>query len=148
MNTRRRIAHWVGAATFAFLSAGAYAQNGTMVTSQPLDTAWFQLREMDMHLHAGMERRVPLDEWVEMCIADGRKVIVLLDHLELYRKSEEEATSWATEREFEQWYPVGLEGKLAFLRDMERVRERSDIISFRGWDSDNWIPLPARMCNV
>jgi len=41
----------------------------------------FRLREMDMHLHAGMERRVPLEEWIDIAVAGGRRVVLVLDHL-------------------------------------------------------------------
>ncbi|MGH9661249.1 MAG: hypothetical protein ACRD96_22060, partial [Bryobacteraceae bacterium] len=44
----------------------------------------FGLREMDFHLHAGMERPVALDEWIDLAVADGRRVMLLLDHIELY----------------------------------------------------------------
>ncbi|MCX6621644.1 MAG: hypothetical protein NTY38_11330 [Acidobacteria bacterium] len=39
----------------------------------------FALHEIDLHLHSGMERQVPLDEWVDLAVADGRKVVVLVD---------------------------------------------------------------------
>lgn len=99
-----------------------------------IDEALFALKEMDMHLHAGMERQVPLSEWMGMAFADGRKVIVLLDHLELYRKTPEQYAQWAQEEGFEQWYRVGAEGRRAFMNDMASVRERGDVITFRGWE--------------
>lgn len=99
-----------------------------------IESALFQLTEMDLHLHTGMERPVPLSEWVDLCVADRRKVILLLDHLELYRRTPEAYTAWATENEFPQWYPVGDSGRRAFMADMASVRSRADIISFRGWE--------------
>jgi hypothetical protein len=41
-----------------------------------------------------MEREVDLNSWLEMAAADGRKAVLLLDHLELYRKTPEEYAKW------------------------------------------------------
>jgi len=100
----------------------------------PLDVGLFELKEMDMHLHAGMEREVPLDDWIDLAVADGRKVLVLLDHLELYRQSPEEYAAWAEKRGFLQWYPVGPEGHRALMADLAGVNDRDDVITFRGWE--------------
>ncbi len=101
---------------------------------QAIPQALFELNEMDMHLHAGMERPVPMQEWIDLAVADGRKVIVLLDHLELYRESPEEYASWAKERGFPQWYMVGREGHEALMKDLAGVNNRDDVITFRGWE--------------
>ena len=58
-------------------------------TGTGLPSAMFELREMDMHIHAGKEREIPLDQWIDLSVKDGRKVMVLLDHLELYRLSKD-----------------------------------------------------------
>ncbi|MFH1737975.1 MAG: hypothetical protein ABIH23_03120 [bacterium] len=94
----------------------------------------YALREMDMHLHAGMEREVDLDQWVDLAVADGRKVIVLLDHLELYRKTPTEYKEWAKEEGFKEWYPVGRAVHESLMADFDRVAKRDDIIIFKGWE--------------
>lgn len=99
-----------------------------------IDEALFGLNEMDLHLHAGMEREVPLSEWIDVLAADGRKVIILLDHLELYRRSPEQIAQWAAERKFQQWYGGGAEGRRAFMEDMVSALSRPDVITFRGWE--------------
>lgn len=99
-----------------------------------LSTSLFQLREMDMHIHAGKERPQPLNEWIDLSVKDGRKVMVLLDHLELYRRSEEENNQWAEERKFTNWYSVGAEGHRSLMNDLADVEKRKDVITFRGWE--------------
>jgi hypothetical protein len=81
-----------------------------------------------------MERPIPMQEWIDLAVADGRKVIVLLDHLELYRESPEEYASWAKERGFPEWYTVGSEGHEALMTDLACVNDRDDVITFRGWE--------------
>ena len=105
------------------LSLPAHAQNGL-----------YEMREMDMHLHAGMERPVPMQEWVDFAIADGRKIAILLDHLELYRKTPEEYSAWREERGFNAEYPVGKEGHAALMADIEAQMKRDDIHLFKGWE--------------
>jgi len=130
------------------------AHTQPVLPGQAIEKALFQLKEMDMHLHAGMEREVPLEEWVDLAVADGRKVLVLLDHLELYRQTPEEYAAWAKERGFEQRYPVGSEGHRALMEDLARMRERDDVITFRGWEIyegelDTGIePEPMRLAEV
>lgn len=94
----------------------------------------FALDEMDMHLHAGMERPVPMAEWIDLAVADGRKVLFVLDHRELYDKSPEDYAAWLKDRGFPQWYPAGRENKAALMEDLKRVTERRDVIAFRGWE--------------
>jgi hypothetical protein len=48
---------------------------------QDLAAGLFGLRELDLHLHAGMERPADLKAWIDLAVADGRKVILLLDQL-------------------------------------------------------------------
>ena len=103
-------------------------------TGTGLSSALFELREMDMHIHAGKEREIPLDQWIDLSVKDGRKVMVLLDHLELYRVSEEENKKWTDERKFRNWYPVGAKGHNALMDDLAAAEKRTDVITFRGWE--------------
>lgn len=94
----------------------------------------FALHEMDLHLHAGMERPVPLTDWLDYAAKDGRKVVVLLDHLELYRKSPEEYRQWRDEGKFQAEYPVGAAGHDALMKDFAQAGRRQDLIVFTGWE--------------
>jgi hypothetical protein len=83
----------------------------------------FSLREMDMHLHAGMERDVDLNKWVDLAAADGRRVLLLLDHLELYR------------RKTPGLYLMGAAGHAALMADFDAQKaRRKDLIIFKGWE--------------
>jgi len=90
---------------------------------QSAQSPLYSLREMDMHLHAGLECDIGLSEWVDMNASDGRKVMVLLDHLELYRRK-------AAGR-----YPMGPAGHKALMAafDAEAAR-RKDLVLFKGWE--------------
>jgi hypothetical protein len=101
---------------------------------QPIRQALFDLEEMDLHLHAGMEREVDLDGWIDLAVKDGRKVIVLIDHLELYRKSQSDYEAWRAQGKFEAFYPVGPAGHKALMEDFERASRRHDAIIFKGWE--------------
>lgn len=95
----------------------------------------FALHEMDMHLHCGLERPIALDKWIDIAARDGRKVIVMLDHLELYRKTPAEYDAWLTEKKFPRWYPMGAEGHRAFMNDLDSViAARPNLNLFRGWE--------------
>jgi hypothetical protein len=90
---------------------------------QSADGPLYSLREMDMHLHAGLECDVSLDQWVDMNAADGRKVLLLLDHLELYRRH-------AAGR-----YPLGPAGHKALMADFDaQAARRKDLLIFKGWE--------------
>jgi len=99
-----------------------------------MEEGLFELREMDMHLHAGVERPVPLEEWIDLAVADGREVLVVLDHRELYDRSAKDYAAWAEERGMQKWYPVGREGQVALMNDLARVSDRQDVIAFHGWE--------------
>jgi histidinol phosphatase-like PHP family hydrolase len=101
---------------------------------QPIRQALFDLPEMDLHLHAGMEREVDLDSWLDLAVKDGRKVIVLLDHLELYRKSQRDYEAWRAQGKFQAFYPVGPAGHKALMDDFERAARRRDAVIFKGWE--------------
>ena len=102
---------------------------------QAIAGAMFGLREMDMHLHAGLERDVDLDTWLDLAAADGRKAILLLDHIELYRMTPEEAASWAKDRGRDLWYPMGAEGHRHLMGDFTKAAaKRKDLVIFKGWE--------------
>jgi len=94
----------------------------------------FRLREMDMHLHAGMERPVDMQRWLNLAVADGRRVAVLLDHLELYRKTPAQVEAWRAGKDFQARYAGGSAGHQALFTDFAEASRRKDIIVFRGWE--------------
>jgi hypothetical protein len=104
------------------------------VPGQGIEAALFKLAEMDMHVHSGMERQVPLDRWIDLAVADGRKVMVLLDHRELYDRTAAEYAAAAAKARIPQWYPVGQAGKRAFIEDVARAKKRSNVLLFAGWE--------------
>jgi hypothetical protein len=105
------------------------------VPGSALEPGLFALREMDLHLHSGLERGVPMDDWIDIAAKDGRKVMLVLDHIELYRKSAEEYEAWLKEKEFPRNYPMGAEGHKAFFADIDRrAADRKDLILFKGWE--------------
>lgn len=130
----RGLALWAG--VIACGVAWAQAPSGIpAVPGTGVRDALFDLREMDMHLHAGMERQPPLGAWIDMAVKDGRRVIVLLDHLELYRKTPEAYQAWAQEKHFQAWYTVGSAGHQALMADFDAARAaRTDVILFKGWE--------------
>src|SRR5262249_40390388 len=67
-------------------------------------------------------------------VADGRKVFLLLDHLELYRKSPEEYARWRAEKGFLAQYPVGPAGHKALFADFDAAAKRRDVPIFKGWE--------------
>jgi histidinol phosphatase-like PHP family hydrolase len=101
---------------------------------QHLTAGLFDLREMDLHLHAGLERQVPLNAWIDFAVADGRKVLVLLDHLELYRKTPQQYEAWRSGRDFQADYPLGPAGHKALFADFDAAAKRQDVIVFKGWE--------------
>jgi hypothetical protein len=104
------------------------------LTAQGVSHGRFELREMDLHLHAGMERPVGLQKWIDLAVADGRKVILLLDHLELYRKTPEQYETWRSKGGFEGHYPVGSQGHQALFADFDAAAGRKDVMLFKGWE--------------
>ena len=106
-----------------------------LLAAQSIPDAWFELREMDMHLHAGLERELDMKSWIDLSVRDGRKVFVLLDHLELYRKSAAELDLWRKGRKFDGMYPMGPEGHRALMADFDKVvAQRQDAILFKAWE--------------
>ena len=97
--------------------------------------ALFGLHQLDYHLHSGMERQVPLEEWLNLAAADDRKVVVLVDHLELYRRTPAEYQQWLDKRpDVKARYPLGAAGHQALFADFERMRGRKDLVVFSGWE--------------
>jgi hypothetical protein len=94
----------------------------------------FELREMDLHLHAGMERPVDLPAWIDLAVADGRRVLLLLDHLELYRKTPEQYEAWRAKGGYHARYPVGDAGRKALWADFAAAARRKDVLVFKGWE--------------
>jgi len=102
---------------------------------QGLAAGLFSLSEMDLHLHSGMERPVELATWIDLAVADGRKVLLLLDHLELYRKTPQQYEAWRTKGKFQARYPGGAAGPRSLLADFDAAgRARKDVLIFKGWE--------------
>jgi hypothetical protein len=116
-----------GSILFVAAAAICLAQDG-------LEAGRFRLNEMDLHLHSGMERPVALNEWLDLAVADGRRFFLLLDHLELYRKSPQEYEAWRTKGGFEARYPVGPAGHRALFAGFDAAARRHDVIIFKGWE--------------
>ena len=118
-----------------FLVAGSAWGQPVSTPGTGLPQALFRLREMDLHLHAGLERRTDLESWIHTMVADGRRVILLLDHLELYRKTPQELMEWNKKNQFPGVYPTGKEGRNALMQDFQEAsNRRRDVILFRGWE--------------
>jgi histidinol phosphatase-like PHP family hydrolase len=137
-----------------FLAVCALSSLGTLVvpSSPAQDIPQYTLREMDIHIHCGLERRLPLNQWIDLSVADGRKVFFCLDHIELYDRTPEECAKWSKEEGVRQWYPMGREGHRAFMADIDKLAsERKDLLIFKGWevaefdldDGVNYEPLKA-----
>ncbi len=115
------------------LALGLGAQT-TPLPGLAIPDGLFQLHEMDMHLHAGMERAVDMSTWVDLAVKDGRKVLLLLDHIELYRRSQADYDAWRTKSKFFALYPLGAAGHRALMTDFDTVARRSDVSVFKGWE--------------
>ena len=87
---------------------------------------------MDLHLHSGLERPVELNDWINMAVADGRRVLVLLDHLKLYRKTPGQYEAWRAKGGFQARYPVGAAGHEALFADFAVAAQRKDVLVFKG----------------
>lgn len=124
----------------------------TALPAAAQDTPQYTLREMDIHIHCGLERRLPLNDWIDLSVADGRKVFFCLDHIELYDRTPGEYAAWAKEEGVQPWYPMGREGHRAFMADITKLAaERKELLIFKGWevaefdldDGVNYEPLKA-----
>ena len=115
-----------------FLTLNGFSQE--KLTQKSLKEGLFQLNEIDMHFHAGKERPFSLNEWIDLSVKKGIKVMLLLDHLELYRMDSKEHEDWLKEKNFTNWYPNFKTGKTDFMNEMENAKTRDDVITFRGWE--------------
>ncbi|MDZ4800701.1 MAG: hypothetical protein SGI92_21285 [Bryobacteraceae bacterium] len=97
--------------------------------------AQYAMREIDLHFHSGLEREVPMEEWIGMAAAGGRKVVLMLDHLELYRKSADEYEQWRAKGKFQSRYSMGAAGHREFFADVDRVAAaHQNLQIFKGWE--------------
>ena len=109
--------------------------NGQQKLAVPLQERMFQLNEIDLHVHSGKERPMPLNEWVDFLVRDGKKVLLLLDHLELYRMEEKEKNEWLSKNKLTDWYPDLTNGKYQLMKDLTNISaSRKDVLIFRGWE--------------
>lgn len=102
--------------------------------NQPLKEGLFPINSIDLHIHAGQEKQVPLNEWVDLFVKNGRKVLLLLDHLELYRWSEQEHNDYIKRHKLSNWYPNMETDKVDFMNDIRTIQNRTDALIFRGWE--------------
>jgi len=112
------------------------AQNGVAPAAGPSAGSpepLFAFHELDYHLHAGLERPVSMQEWLDLCVSDGRKAVVMLDHLELYRKLPEEYLRWKPHGQPP--YKMGRAGHHEFFRQVDALAsQRKDLLIFKGWE--------------
>jgi hypothetical protein len=105
-----------------------------MISGIGLSEGLFQLSEMDMHLHAGMERELAMQDWIDLAVKDGRKTLLLLDHLELYRMDQQDHKEWIAKNRVKDWYPCGKDGHLALMKSFSQSGKRKDVLVFSGWE--------------
>src|SRR5262245_52724639 len=121
------------AASLLCCAVVTFGQGVTLPPGSGLPVALFDLREIDLHFHSGMEREVDMKTWLDLAARDGRKVLLMLDHLELYRKTPEEYAKW--KRNGQPPYQVGPAGHRQFFGEVEAMAaERKDLIIFKGWE--------------
>jgi histidinol phosphatase-like PHP family hydrolase len=90
----------------------------------------FTPNQLDFHYHSGLEREpgLSIDAWIDRAVARGRRCFLAVDHLELYRP--EPYKKYVKEPR----YPPGPDGLRQFLKDVDRVRQRRDVLVFSGWE--------------
>jgi len=93
---------------------------------------FMNFNSIDLHVHAGIERPVPMDNWMDGLIRTGRTVLGLVDHYELYLKSDEDYVSYLARKGFPRWYANGLEGFRTFCNEVRQQGKRSDITVLLG----------------
>jgi len=87
---------------------------------------------LDLHVHAGIERPVPMDEWVDGLVRNGRTTLGLVDHYELYLKSDEDYASYLARKGFPRWYANGVEGYRAFCNEVRQQAKHKYITVLLG----------------
>ncbi len=94
----------------------------------------FSLNEVDLHLHAGLERRQTLSQLLDIMIGDGRRVLGLLDHDFLYYRDKEEFEAWLKRKDLPRNYENGLGGLRNFYSDIAKEKEaRKNLVTiFQG----------------
>ncbi len=85
------------------------------------------LNSVDLHVHAGIERPMAMDDWVQGLIKSGRKVLGLLDHYELYLKSDGEYEAYLERKGFPHWYSNGIAGFREFGQEVRQQGQKNDI---------------------
>ena len=84
------------------------------------------LDQIDLHIHAGIERPVPLDVWIDGLIQAGRRTLGFLDHYELYLRSDAEYRAYLERKGFPAWYSNGVRGFREFCDEVRaQTKERS-----------------------
>ncbi|HIE28558.1 TPA: hypothetical protein EYP66_14855 [Candidatus Poribacteria bacterium] len=87
---------------------------------------------IDLHIHAGIERPYSMTEWVDGLIRNGRTALGLVDHYELYLKSDEDYASYLARKGFPRWYDNGLKGFRAFCNEVRQQAKREEITVLLG----------------
>ena len=87
---------------------------------------------IDLHIHAGIERPVTMDEWVAGLLRNGLIVLGLVDHYELYLKSDEDYAKYLTRKGFPRWYDNGVEGFQTFCNEVRQQGKRKNITVLLG----------------
>ncbi|MBI3698688.1 MAG: hypothetical protein HY238_28095, partial [Acidobacteria bacterium] len=90
----------------------------------PAPALW-EPHQLDFHFHSGMEREEPIERWLNRAVAAGRRALLMVDHLELYRPGDGHRLDN---------YPISPAGRRAFLDDVERMKKRRDALIFSGWE--------------
>ena len=97
------------------------------------------MNQIDLHVHAGIERPVTMDTWMDGLIRSGRKALGLLDHYELYLKSDEKYVAYLEQKGFPLWYTNGLVGFREFCRqarDQEADRDVRILLGLEVYHGD------------
>lgn len=85
------------------------------------------LNHIDLHIHAGIERSEPMDTWVDGLIQKERKYLGLLDHYELYLKSDEDYAAYLDRKGFPHWYSNGIKGFREFCQQVRQQGAKRDV---------------------
>ena len=97
------------------------------------------MNSVDLHIHAGIERPVPMNSWVSNLVEEGRHVLGLLDHYELYLKSDDEYDAYLKRKGFPRWYSNGLAGFREFcgqVREQEAKRDERILLGLEVYHGD------------